>query len=135
MVVLMMVSFLLQENFNAVLFLPHLIAHLSYGVFPFRVAGDVQYAANRTGDLWLLTLINNQGILKLPTEPTISDDGQCQQVAVILEREPSRITDWLGGQSLNANFSADAWRIVRDLPLRRQRPMRSIAPFLWLHRV
>ena len=44
-----MVLFLLQENFNAVCFLPHLIAHLSSGVLPFRVAGDVQYAANRIG--------------------------------------------------------------------------------------
>ena len=111
-----MVPYLLQDNFNAVCFLPHLIEHMTSGLLPFRVIGEVQYAANRTEDSWLLMLINNRGVFKLPTEPTITDDRQSQQVQVILDREPAQLTDWVDGQSLTADRLANGWRVMMDIP-------------------
>ena len=42
----------------------HLLAHLFTDATPVRVRGEVEYLINRTARGWVVTLINNQGVVK-----------------------------------------------------------------------
>ncbi len=42
----------------------HLLAHVASDVVPVRVEGDVQRLINRTATGWVVTLINNRGVMK-----------------------------------------------------------------------
>ena len=101
-VILTTVPYLLHENFNAVSFLPHLMEHLTSGLVPFQVTGDVEYAVNRNEDSWLVTIINNRGVYKLPTEPAVYDKSQTQTVYITLDKKPSQLSDWISGKPLSA---------------------------------
>ena len=115
-VVLTTVPFLLQENLNGVCFMAHLLEHLTSGLFPFRVAGDVEYVVNRTSDSWLVTLVNNRGIYKLPTELEMIDDRQSQRAHITLAKEPAHLADWMTDQSLTALKVGQTWQLAIDVP-------------------
>ena len=110
------VPFLLQENLNPVCFLPHLLEHLTAGLLPFRVDGDVEYAANRSDDAWLVTLVNNRGVYKLPSEPTIIDRRQVQTARVTMAAEPKNATDWITGEPMVARKVDGEWQLAVDVP-------------------
>ena len=115
-VILTTVPFLLQENLNGVSFLPHLLGHLTSGLLPFRVTGDIEYAVNRNEDSWLLTLMNNRGVYKLATEQAIIDRRQTQTVHIIMTKKPTGMRDWITGKSLAAKEEGGAWQLAIALP-------------------
>jgi hypothetical protein len=45
-------------------FAAHLLAHLFSEATPVRVEGEVEYLVNRTNRGWIVTLINNKGVMK-----------------------------------------------------------------------
>ncbi len=52
-------------------------------LLPVTVSGDpVQYAINRTDTGWIVELINNNGVIKKPTEPAIIDSSQVASVRI-----------------------------------------------------
>ncbi len=55
---------LLGEDERMTPFVAHLLAHLCADATPVQVRGEVQYLVNRTERGWVVTLINNQGVLK-----------------------------------------------------------------------
>ena len=61
-------------------------AHLSRlrdSLLPVRVAGDpVQYQINRTPSGWIIELINNEGVIKTPTEPAIVQKSKIAHVTL-----------------------------------------------------
>lgn len=115
-VILTTVPYLLQENLNAVCFLPHLLEHLTVNLLPFRVDGDVEYVANRNDDSWLVTILNNRGVYKLATEPTILDKKQTQTAYITLGKKPSQLTDWITGKPLSAKQTDNNWQLTIDIP-------------------
>ena len=115
-VVFSTVPFLLQENLNGVCFLPHLFEHLTSGLLPFTVTGDVEYAVNRNEDSWLITLLNNRGVYKLPPDPASIDPRQAQTVCITLATEPAAAADWITAESLTASHVAGGWQLTVDIP-------------------
>ena len=115
-VILTTVPFLLQENLNGVCFWPHLMEHLTSGLVPFRVIGDVEYALNRNEDSWLITLLNNRGVYKLATEPTVTDPRQTQTVCIILSDKPTQMRDWIADKPLSPSEVEGQWRLAVDVP-------------------
>ena len=115
-VILTTVPYLLQDNLNAVCFLPHLMEHVTSGLLPFRVTGDVEYAANRSTDSWLVTILNNRGVYKLPTEPTRIDTRQRQTAYITLPGRPTAVTDWMTDTPLSTEKVDDKWRVAVDIP-------------------
>jgi hypothetical protein len=115
-VILTAVPFLLQENLNGVCFLPHLLEHLTSGLLPFRVTGDVEYAVNRNEDSWLITLVNNRGVYKLPTKPEMVDGRQTQTVHIILAGKPDSVRDWITGKALTGRQVEHGWQLSIDVP-------------------
>lgn len=55
---------LLGEDERITPFVAHLLAHLCADATPVQVRGEVEYLVNRTERGWVMTLINNKGVLK-----------------------------------------------------------------------
>jgi hypothetical protein len=55
---------LLGEDERITPFVAHLLAHLCADATPVQVRGEVEYLVNRTERGWVVTLINNKGVLK-----------------------------------------------------------------------
>ena len=59
------------------------LAHLCDTLLPVRVEGDpVQYQVNRTPSGWIIELINNEGVVKRPTEPAIVEKNKIAHVTL-----------------------------------------------------
>jgi hypothetical protein len=63
-VVLAVVADLLGEDERITPFAAHLLAHVFADATPIKVRGDVEYLINRTENGWVVTLFNNNGVLK-----------------------------------------------------------------------
>jgi len=55
---------LLGEDARLTPFVAHLLAHLAADATPVHVEGDVEYMVNRNANGWVVTLFNNNGVLK-----------------------------------------------------------------------
>lgn len=55
---------LLGEDERLTPFVAHLFVHLFADISPVRVSGEVEYLVNRNERGWVVTLINNKGVLK-----------------------------------------------------------------------
>ena len=115
-VVLTTVPFLVQDNLNGVCFLPHLLAWLTAGLLPFQITGDVEYVANRTKKAWLLTLINNRGVYKLPTESQTIDPRQLQHVSIVSDHRPAAVTDWIDSSAVTVREDDGQCRFDVEVP-------------------
>jgi hypothetical protein len=62
--------------------LPRLMAHLTRGLMPIEVAGEVQWMVNRTLGGWLVTLLNPAGQRKPQQGITPSDFRENRQVTI-----------------------------------------------------
>jgi hypothetical protein len=68
---------------------PRLIAHLSRGLMPVEVLGDVEWLVNRTAQGWLVTLLNPAGQLK-PQQGIHPTDFRENRRVTIQARVPVR---------------------------------------------
>jgi len=55
---------LLGEDERMTPFAAHMLAHVFVDAVPVKVTGDVEYLINRTGNGWIVTLLNNNGVFK-----------------------------------------------------------------------
>jgi hypothetical protein len=55
---------LLGEDERITPFAAHMLAHVFADAVPVKVTGDVEYLINRTANGWVVTLLNNNGVLK-----------------------------------------------------------------------
>ena len=67
---------------RAVPVLAHLLAHLTRGLMPIEVEGDVEWMVNRTRDGWLVTLLNPAGQAKPQQRITPTDFRENRQVTI-----------------------------------------------------
>lgn len=115
-VIVTTVPFLLQDSSTAVCFLPHFLEHLTRRLLPFHVTGDVSFSANRTDNAWLLTLMNHDGIYKLPTEPTLRFPHHARRVVVTFDETPGQVSDWMTKTALRHHRSSDGRQVIFDVP-------------------
>lgn len=67
-------------------FAAHLLTHLFAEATPVQVRGDVEYLINRTEGGWVITLINNQGVLKPQQGMAQVDRRAVADVSIALRR-------------------------------------------------
>ncbi|MAE64986.1 MAG: hypothetical protein CMJ18_12015 [Phycisphaeraceae bacterium] len=115
-VVLTTVPFLVQDNLNGVCFLPHMLAWLTSGLLPFQVSGDVEYVVNRIETAWFLTVINNRGVYKVPTEDEVIDERHHQRIGITSEHRPSLVTDWIDGSELTVREEGGQYAFDVEVP-------------------
>jgi hypothetical protein len=100
----------------------HLIAHLCADIAPVRVRGEVQHLINRTSRGWIVTLFNNQGVMKPPQGMAQVDRRATVEVAVDLRGGNIRTArEWTtdaplevmrDSQSLRVRIPAGGVRII-----------------------
>jgi hypothetical protein len=75
---------LLGEDERLTPFVAHLLAHLCADATPVQVRGEIEYLVNRTERGWVVTLINNKGILKPQQGMAQVDRSQSVEVSLNL---------------------------------------------------
>jgi hypothetical protein len=78
---------LLGEDERLTPFAAHLFAHLAADATPVHVRGEAQYLVNRTKRGWVVTLINNKGILKPQQGLATVDRSASIEVSLSLKGE------------------------------------------------
>ncbi len=58
------------------------LSSLTDALLPFRISGDVEKLINRTNDGWVIGLINNNGVTKVPTCPAIIDSAETRDCTI-----------------------------------------------------
>jgi hypothetical protein len=108
----------------AVPVLAQLLAHLTRGLMPVEVAGDVEWSVNAVDGGWIVTLMNPAGQAKPQQGITPTDFRQNRRVTIRTAAPVKAATDWLfpeealtpqassGGSTLELTVPAGSVRIV-----------------------
>lgn len=84
--------------------LPVLLRHLTTDLLPIRVTGDVEWAVNRLENgNWLLTLLNNRGVIKPQHGMLPTDYHEAQTVRVDTLFGTRGSTQWIGHDRVDWN--------------------------------
>lgn len=73
----------------------HLLVHLTRGLMPIEVEGDVEWFLNRKPGGWLITLLNPYGQSKPQHGITPTDYSQNRKVTIRSRRPQGKVIDWL----------------------------------------
>jgi hypothetical protein len=100
-VVFAAVTDLLGEDERMTPFAAHMLAHVFADAAPIKVRGDVEYLLNRTDNGWVITLFNNNGVLK-PQQGLAQVDRSAYVTATISLRSQSTVkaVDWFAGKEI-----------------------------------
>ncbi|HZE70311.1 MAG TPA: hypothetical protein VE135_12390 [Pyrinomonadaceae bacterium] len=95
---------LLGEDERITPFAAHVLAHLFSSAAPVKVSGDVEFLLNRNENGWVVTLFNNNGVLK-PQQGLAQVDRSARVTAKItLSGQPNvAATDWLSAKTLTVS--------------------------------
>ena len=79
----------------------HMLAHVFADAVPIKVAGDVEYLVNRTNSSWVVTLFNNNGVLK-PQQGLAQVDRSAYVTATISlgGRQVQKAIDWISDKDI-----------------------------------
>ena len=102
--------------------LPLLMRHLTPGLLPIRVSGDIEWAVNRLDNGgWLVTLLNNRGVMKPQHGVLPTDYRQAQTVRIDADFNVGR-SDEMGGPRAHLDWNAVCRAARRRQSLSRQGP-------------
>jgi hypothetical protein len=90
---------LLGEDERITPFAAHMLAHVFASAVPVKVTGDVEYLINRTANGWVVTLLNNNGVLKPQQGMAQVDRSAYADVTIALPGIQSA-TEWTSDTSL-----------------------------------
>jgi hypothetical protein len=80
------------------------LAQLRNTLLPVRVEGDpVQYQVNRTESGWIVEIINNEGVIKKPTDPAVVQKDKIAQVTLTPQISVSNATLLRDGRKLKVS--------------------------------
>jgi hypothetical protein len=108
---------LLGEDERITPFAAHLLAHLSEGATPVGVSGDVETLINRTARGWVVTLINNRGVVKPQQGMAQVDRSAVAGVTLALRgRAIAEAREWLGDRPLEVSRENNRSSVRLNLP-------------------
>jgi hypothetical protein len=95
---------LLGEDERLTPFVAHLLAHLCADATPVQVQGEVEYLINRNARGWVVTLINNKGVLKPQQGLAQVDRRASVDVRLSLKGKTiERASEWVGEKQLDVS--------------------------------
>jgi hypothetical protein len=97
---------LLGEDGRITPFVAHSFLHLFSQITPVKVDGDVEYLINRGRDEWIVTLFNNNGVLK-PQQGLAQIDRSAVVTATIGINGIKNAREWLSEKSLSVNGQSE----------------------------
>jgi hypothetical protein len=78
-----------------------LLGHLTQGLMPIRVTGDVEWAVNSLDDgTWLVTLLNNRGVIKPQHGVLPTDYHEAQTAKLISLFGVGESSEWVAGEKV-----------------------------------
>jgi len=92
---------LLGEDERITPFAAHMLAHLFVNATPVKVKGDVEYLVNRTDHGWVVTLFNNNGVLK--SQQGLAQVDRSANVTATIRLDTQDIAaaqDWISDRTL-----------------------------------
>jgi hypothetical protein len=98
---------LLGEDERVTPFAAHMLTHLFADVTSVKVRGDVEYLVNRTAAGWVVTLFNNNGVLK-PQQGMAQVDRTAYINATISAAQIQSANDWITDQPLKTGPAANS---------------------------
>jgi hypothetical protein len=100
---------LLGEDERVTPFAAHMLAHVFADATPVQVRGDVEYLINRTDQGWIVTLFNNNGVLK-PQQGMAQVDRTAVVSATISLRADgiSSAQDWISDRRIEVKKQTGA---------------------------
>ena len=111
---------LLGEDERITTFAAHMLAHVFADAVPVKVVGDVEYLINRTANGWIVTMLNNNGVLK--TQQGMAQVDRTAYVNVTINLTGQQIqnaTEWTSdtplkveGGNLNVQIAPGSLAIV-----------------------
>jgi hypothetical protein len=108
-VVFAAVADLLGEDERMTPFAAHMLAHVFADAAPLRVTGDVEYLVNRTEKGWIVTLLNNNGVLKPQQGMAQVDRSASVTVTITMKNDERKATVQVpaGGLAIVEILAAD----------------------------
>ena len=104
---------LLGEDERVTPFAAHMLAHVFADATPVQVRGDVEYLINRTGNGWVLTLLNNNGVYKTQQGMAQVDRNAYVNVSITLRGEKIQTAnEWISDAALKVDGSSVNLRIA-----------------------
>jgi len=94
-------------------FAAHMLAHVFADAAPVKVTGDVEYLINRTGNGWVVTLLNNNGVFKTQQGMTQVDRSAYVNVTIALPgHQIQSATEWTSDTLLKVDGGNISFRIA-----------------------
>ncbi len=91
----------------------HLFTHVFADATPIKVNGDVEYLINRNATGWVITLLNNNGVLKTPQGMAQVDRRAYVDVSISLKGQRMQsASEWTEGKQLSVSGDQTTVRIA-----------------------
>jgi len=104
------IGFVCREEENP--FISFLLRQFTEEALPLEVKGDIEYGLNKLKDGWLIYLINNKGIYKLPRKPQRLNPEETAKVEIVLKDIKSKeITELREDKKLSLNKERNSFFI------------------------
>jgi hypothetical protein len=92
---------LLGEDERVTPFVAHMLAHVFADATPVQVRGDVEYLINRTDQGWVVTLFNNNGVLKPQQGMAQVDHSAVVRASISLRSDAiASAQDWISDRKI-----------------------------------
>jgi hypothetical protein len=108
---------LLGEDERITPFAAHMLAHVFADATPIKVRGDVEYLVNRSPSSWIVTLFNNNGVIK-PQQGLAQVDRTAHVLATI--SLPSSASgsayEWINEKPLEVRSENGEKKVIVDVP-------------------
>lgn len=100
-------SYLMGHDAVAMPYLAHLLLEITSGLQPVEVRGDCQYFVNLRADGYVVTLSNNEGLVKLSDSPAKMNMSKTVEVSLRIKDKPLTTEDWMGEDPQNWSFPGE----------------------------
>ena len=99
---------LLGEDERMTPFAAHMLTHVFSDATPVSVRGDVEYLINRTNDSWIVTMLNNNGVLK-PQQGLAQVDRSAYVTANVSLRGKQIVSavDWMNDKPIDLSSGSN----------------------------
>jgi hypothetical protein len=98
---------LLGEDERITPFAAHMLAHVFADAVPLKVTGDIEYLINRTENGWIVTLLNNNGVLKPQQGMAQVDRNASVTVTIAMGNGKTTVQVPAGGLAIVEILAAD----------------------------
>ncbi len=95
-VILTTPSYLMGYDEVSMPYMAHLLLELTSGLQPVEVRGDCQYFVNLRPDGYVITLSNNEGLVKMSYSPAAMDMSKTAEITLRIKDKPVVTEDWIG---------------------------------------